>query len=484
MWWAPISIAATVLSLVCGCSGGRLVAPLRYEPDPAAPDERFRATMPSASPVMPAVALPWRERTLDNGLRVVHLERRGAPIVSVRLVVARGHADAAAALDTYSILEELMQTGTAHRTARQLANEYAFAGGVWGTSFGPDSCSIVARGAAARFDDIVALVAETALQPRFSQPALATVRERWIADFASSRTNGELALARNASTLLFGRYHPYGFPVPHEAHARAIRLEDVAALHDRLFQPAHAALVVVGDVSAASVDAAAARQLGAWRAKAPPLARPPVPLPPAEPARVVLVPLGAQAQVQVTVAAKVPPLSPGQLAALDVLAASLGGLSAPLRNHVRDAEAAAYVFDAETVRMRGAYLFLVGGSIERGKVDATVRAVLGALDLVRRSGIHPQVAADAKAALIARWRARASTNDGLASLVEATLARGGELGEVAAVPKLLDAVTPEDIRGVAGVHLGAENLRVVVVGDHFAAAATQWRDGFANPLPP
>jgi hypothetical protein len=55
---------------------------------------------------------------------------------------------------------------------------------------------------------------------------------------------------------------------------------------------------------------------------------------------------------------------------------------------------------------------------------------------------------------------------------------------VAAVPKLLDAVTPEDIRGVAGVHLGAENLRVVVVGDHFAAAATQWRDGFANPLPP
>jgi zinc protease len=125
---AALFIAATAPA----CAEGPIVAPLRYEPILLAPEEPFRARVPDASPVVPAVSLPWRVTTLANGLHVVHLERHALPIVSVHLVIERGVADVSASIDAYAILEDMLEAGTQDRSQDQLSAAYASLGAAQG----------------------------------------------------------------------------------------------------------------------------------------------------------------------------------------------------------------------------------------------------------------------------------------------------------------------------------------------------------------
>lgn len=484
---AAILLAATETA----CAAGPIVAPLRYEPIVLAPDQPFRAIAPDASPVMPTVSLPWRETTLPNGLRVVHLERRGLPIVSVRLVVARGAADVGAPEDTYALLEELMHTGTLVRTAEQLAAAYARLGAVHDVTLGPDGCSVSTKVGAENMDAAIELVAETTIRPRLTLFELGNARALWLADFEHSQHAPRVAMRWNASALLFGRAHAYGFARPTTSHTHGLRVEDITALHVRLFHPAQAALIVVGDATAEEVDRSAARWFGAWDAGAPLLPRASGPVPPAPGARVVFIERNSLTQVHAMVLAR--GVAPEEdLFAVQVLARMLGGLSSPLREEIRDEGGAAYTFGAGVNRMRAAFTVGVGGVFDAGKAIPALRAILAAIRGARASGFGQNSVERARTNLLADWRTDASTNDGLAAMAGKAMVIGQPLDAVAAFPAGLQAVTAADVKRVAERYFGEDALRLVVLADgDFQSELTQLglgvaerRDGYAEVAPP
>ncbi len=489
---APSRIAGALAAVsLTACASGPMVAPLRYEPDPSAPEEAFRASPPDASPVAPRIALPWRETALPNGLRLVHLERRGLPVVSVRLVIARGQADVEAPLDTYGILGRMLDAGTEQRSERDLAAEYARLGAQRRTAFGVDGCAVSARGRAADLDALLALLAEAATRPRLSAQAFGDVRARWMLDFSSSRGSPDAALSRNLRAALFGRAHAYGFAVPPMEHARDMAGAEVAAAYAQLFHPAQATLVVVGDVTPELALAGASRWLGAWRGAAAPPARAELSLPPPGGPRVIGVTVPARVLAEIVIAARVPVVPEPELAALDVLAQALGGMSSPLHTHVRDEHGAAYSFGAGTSRMRAGAIVEIGGSFQREKAMTTLHAMLLSIHEARRGVIDAERLTRAKASLIAGWRNRVSTTEGVAGMVESALARGAPLDEIAAYPARIQAVTAADVQRAAATHLADEALRIVVVGDHTVVWQAQVsglgtferRNGLAQTLP-
>ena len=486
-------LSAAILLAAAGtaCAAGPIVAPLRYEPIVLAPDQPFRASAPDASPVTPTVSLPWRETTLPNGLRVVHLERHGLPIVSVRLVVARGAADVGAPDDTYALLGKLMHAGTQDRTADQLAAAYARLGAVRNVILGPDGCSVSAKVGAEDMDAAIELVAEAATRPRLTLPELRNARAQWLADFENTKHAPRPALQRNASALLFGRAHAYGFARPTTSHTHGLRVEDITALHVRLFHPAQAALIVVGDATAEVVDRSAARWFGAWDAGAPLLPRASEPVPPVAGARVVFVERNNLTQVHAMVLVR--GVAPEEdLFAVEVFARMLGGLSSPLREEIRDEGGAAYSFGAGVARMRAAFSVGVGGVFDAGKAIPALRAILAAIRGARASGFGQNSVERARTNLLADWRTHASTNDGLAAMAAAAMAIGQPLDAVAAFPARLQAVTAADVKRVAERYFGEDALRLVVLADgdfqseltQLGLGAAERRDGYAEVVPP
>src|SRR5262249_29176069 len=141
-------------------------APLRYEKPEPAPEESFRANAPESAPVPLQITVPWRMTSLPNGLRVALFERHDLPVATVRLVVERGSADVSAPLDAYATLAGMVMSATARRDEPALHAAWAGLGAVRFESFGPNDIELGAKVAAADLDSALALIAETATQPR------------------------------------------------------------------------------------------------------------------------------------------------------------------------------------------------------------------------------------------------------------------------------------------------------------------------------
>jgi zinc protease len=478
---ARIALVLALLVAGVACTPTEsIVAPLRYGQGAALPDEPFRAVAPDASPVPLSVPLPLRTTTLPNGVSVVLLERHTLPIVAIELVIARGAADVGAPVDAHGILTRALGSGSADRTAEQLSAAYARMGAQRQLFAYEDGFRLTAKVGAEDLDAAVALLAETAIRPRLSAQEVSNTRAIWLEDFANSGGDPHRAIARTVAAVLHGPGHPYGFVLPTTAHANALVPQDLIDLHARLFQPAHATLLVVGDATPAAVDAVAAKALGSWAPSAPALPRPDLP-PPLPGPRFVFIKRSAAAQINVAVTARGPAATEiRDLAALGTLAFALGGLSSHLRGEVRVEDGAAYSLGAALMRQRAGSFFSVSGSLDATKTVSALRAMLDAIARVRANGVPDADFERARTTQLAQWRTRASSNEALAGLLASALHHGLPLASVAEYPKIIQSLTREELRRVAQRYLADEALHIVVAGNDAVRPAL---DGLGRGAP-
>ncbi len=481
---------AGLAALAVACGGGPIVAPLRYGPPAPAPEEAFRATPPDASPVTPSIPLAFQVQKLANGLEVAVLERHGLPIVSVQLVAARGMADTPALPDAYFILHRLLESGTADRTPRELSLAYARIGAPHRAFFGDDACGIGAHIGAADLDATVSLLAEAATRPRLDPRALDSARTSWLQDFEGSGGVPVNIVRRNATTLAFGHAHPYAGARPTRAHTDGLRADDLAALHARLFHPAHVTLVVVGDVTFEAVMASATRWLGGWSPPTSSIPRSDLPpYPPLGP-RLVFVERRQSRQIDAAVVARGPDAASPDLLALEVLARVFGSASSRLRGEVRVESGAAYNFGAGVLSLRQGSMLAIGAALDKDKAVPALRAMVAAIAEARTQGVPEADFERARTTVISQWRGRVASSEGLASLAASTLGSGQPLASLATYPERLAALTREDLRRAAQRWLGPESLHVVVTGDGTVEGAlselglgeAERRDAWAEPV--
>lgn len=452
--------AAALLATASGCTS-RVVAPLRYGPVPLAPDESARATPPRPGPPLPREPLDWRVSTLENGLRVVVLSRPALPIVTVRIVVDRGGADAGASPEALGLLTQVMNGGTADRPADAVAESYALLGANHQITLGYDACELRAKVHASSMDAAVQLLAASAIRPRFVADDFQRTRARWL----QLTHGGPGAQGANQRALIFGgREHPYGYTRPPQGYREGLRLEDIAALHAVLFDPARVTLVVVGDVRPDDVVRSARRWLGAWAPQAMPLRRaPPVP-PRARPDRVVAVANRAIEGTHATIGVLGPPAADADMAALELILHALTGLTSPIGVEVREHQGASYGIDGTLTRGRLATSLAFGGHLENAKAAGALRAMLAAVRQVRAHGLAQDVLERSRAGLLGRWRQRTSTTDGLSGIVVESISLDASIETMEAWPARLAAVTAADVQRVAARYFADESLRVLVIG--------------------
>ena len=427
--------------------------------------------------------------TLDNGMQVVVIPDRRAPVVTHMVWYKAGAADERPGKSGIAhYLEHLMFKGTQTVADGEFSKRIAAIGGSENAFTSNDYTGYFQRVTPEILPEMMRLEADRMENLVIEQEKILAERDV-VNEERNQRTESNPgALLREAMSAALYQNHPYGVPVIGWQHEmNALMKEDAVFFYDRFYTPNNAILVVAGDVDADEVKTLAEATYGKVERRAEPgeRMRPTEPRPRAarrvnlsdarvrQPVfqRLYLVPSYANA-------------NDGEAEALEILGEILGGGTTSRLYR-------ALVLGDEIATSAGAYY--QGGSLDdtefgvyatpRG--DATLADLESATDKaiadivengVMQAEIDRAVKRLKRSAIFAR-----DSQSTLARIYGASLASGLTIEDVQQWPDRIAAVTPEAVQKVAG-----DYLQIVrsVTGNLLPEASTTVAQGSAPDIAP
>ena len=399
--------------------------------------------------------------TLENGLQVVVIPDRRAPVATHMIWYKVGAADEPDGQSGVAhFLEHLMFKGTTNNPDGAFSKMVAERGGQENAFTSADYTAYFQRVAKEHLPLMMALEADR-MENLILSDAVVDPERDVVLEERRSRVDSEpgsrLREALNAITFV---NHPYGSPIiGWESEIRALNKEAALAFYDRFYTPNNAVVVVAGDVNVDDVRKIAEDTYGKVARRAEPGVR----LRPAEPPlsgeRRIAVSDPRVRQESVSQTWIVPSQSTGtdrEPEALDILAYILGeGPSSRLHK--------ALVLDQEAALGAGAYY--QGGALDDGRfgVYASPRPGFTLEDMERliaveiskllETGVTDTEVERAKNSMIAGAIYAQDSQSRLARLFGSALTTGLTIEDVQTWPAQVSAVTADDVLKAARAYL-------------------------------
>lgn len=278
-----LSVALLALTMLgCGSTPTEDHETRDNRPPPSGGDEvvtaRRNEPPPSATPR--DVHLPPVTRTtLENGLEIDAVPTASSfPLVYLRLVVRSGLAsDPANMPGMASMVANMLKEGTRSRTSAEIAENVEFLGADLSVNADSMQSVIQIRGTADQMDEMMAILADLALNPRFDNGELTRLKRRELERLMVTFSDPSQVGRREFFRALYGA-HPYNHLDATPEGIGRMRRTDLVNWHRTHYVPGNAFLVVAGAVTPEAARAAAESAFGGWRARAvPTLTLPAVP---------------------------------------------------------------------------------------------------------------------------------------------------------------------------------------------------------------
>jgi predicted Zn-dependent peptidase len=366
------------------------------------------------------------------------------------------------------LVTRMLDKGTRHRDRFAVAEELENRGAQ--LSFSADGLRCGFSGKVLRSDlaDVLVLLAEQLREPLFDAEEFEKVKAQHAASLRRSLDSTSTQAAGAVARRLYPADHPNYRPSPEALLERLDRLtvDDIQAYHAAHFGARALQLAFAGDLDPEIAAAGVTATLGDWT---PPTAGAPftTAADPEAPGRVDL-PIADRQNLDVRMAHALTirrddpdylPLYIGNYI--------LGGnFSARLMSTVRDEEGLTYgigsSFSGVTAEYDGYWRIAVtlsGESLERG-IEATMEQVRRFV----RDGVTPAELEEKQTTLTGAFKVGLATTGGLALSLLINAERGFEVGYLDRYPKLVEALTVEDVNDAIHRHLDAEALHVAVAG--------------------
>jgi predicted Zn-dependent peptidase len=298
----------------------------------------------------PALRFPKLARTtLSNGLKVLLAERRGLPLVEMRMEFrgAGFASDRGRKSGTAGFTLAMLDEGAGSYDALAFGARKESLGAEIGATGTLDLSQVRLSAMKARLDDSLALFADVIMRPRLDGKDIERVRGQWLAAIKQEKARPNSLARRLAGPVLYGPGHPYGIPssgTGTEEGITALGRDDLARWLGEWIRPDNATLIVVGDADLAELTPKLEKAFAGWKAPAAPLPKATVPVvaPPARP-RVLLVDQPGAIQANIFVGQVVPPSTDPGAIDLEVANGILGGeFSSRLNMNLREDKHWAY----------------------------------------------------------------------------------------------------------------------------------------------
>ncbi|MCA1818347.1 MAG: insulinase family protein [Acidobacteria bacterium] len=231
--------------------------------------ESFRREPPA--PLAPrALNLPASEELrLANGLRVVLVESKRLPLVTLRVAFPTGNAqDPPERPGLTDICAGMLTEGTDSRTSRRIAEDVARIGATLTAGANSDYTTVAASALSNFADEILELLADVTLRPTFPEDELELTKQNTLQNLIAQRGQAAFLANERLSSVIYGA-HPYHVVAPTPESVTAATREEVLSFHRATFIPNDAALVVGGDFDRERILRRVEELFGAWEPGAP-----------------------------------------------------------------------------------------------------------------------------------------------------------------------------------------------------------------------
>ncbi len=213
---------------------------------------------------------PMQKATLSNGLKVVLAERHAAPLVDLQLIVDGGYASDAPALSGVANLAmRMLSEGTPTRGSIRISEEFEALGANFGAGTNLDSGFVDLNVLKATLPAALDIYADVVLHPAFQQKEFDRLKNDRLAVIQREKSTPVSMALRVVPELLYGKGHPYGFPmggIGTEESVGKMTREDLVKYYKAWVKPNNATLLVVGDTTLAEMTPMLEKAFGGWKA--------------------------------------------------------------------------------------------------------------------------------------------------------------------------------------------------------------------------
>jgi len=228
-----------------------------------------RAKLPEPGAEVDAKFPEFQRAELSNGLKIILAERHSTPLASLSLVLDAGSAaDQFASPGTAKLAMEMLDEGTARRTAIQISDELASLGASLGARSDLDSSFVSLSALSSTLDSALDLYADVILNPAFPEADFKRLQKQLLAGIQQEQSEPVRMALRVFPKLLYGATHAYGNPLTGsgtEDSVAKLTTADMKKFHSTWFKPNNGTLVIVGDATLASIKPKLERLFGGWK---------------------------------------------------------------------------------------------------------------------------------------------------------------------------------------------------------------------------
>ena len=423
-------------------------------------------TTPPPPTALRPLVLPKREEfTAAGGLRVILVEDRRVPFVTLRLVVRAGSAHDPADLPGMAALTaHCLTQGTHKRKSFQFARAVEELGATLEAHANRDYTTVSATVLAENLSPLLKLLAETVTAPAFDAEEVELAKENTIQTLRYQRTQPAFLARERYAQVLYGN-HPYSRIAPTEESVNAMSPDTLRQFHASSYTPDNSLFIVVGAVDASHLHKGLDKAFVGWQPRGAqhPTHEPP---PCRERRTVHIVDRPGSVQVNLLIGHLAPRPNHPDFLALEVTNTALGGRAGSrLFMNVREQKGFAYDVGSHLSQHREASSFSMSAQVRPEVVGEAVQEMLKEVDALRRDGITENELDSTKNYLNGTFSIHLSTQGGIASEIVAIEMLELPKDSMETYRERVQSITLQTIRDVVQRHLVPDRMAIVAVGE-------------------
>jgi zinc protease len=404
---------------------------------------------------------------LQNGLRVVLVERHDVPIVRLYAIVQVGaEADAPGLSGTATMVAGLLPEGTNHRRAYQIAEAVDQAGGSIDTGAGWDqsyaNVSVLSNHKARAFD----LLADLLVHPEFAPDEVERIRRQTLSALdVVDQDPGYVADMVMRRLLFAGTDYAHSEDGTLGSIERITR-KDLIDFHAQYYAPSRTILAVVGDITEPECLRMAQRFLGGWK-DGPELTPGPRSERLASPARqVVVVNKPDAVQTEIRVASLGIPRSSPDYFALSIANQVLGGPAANrLFDELRTQHGLVYGASSDLDCYASLGAWVAKTSTRSAETMKATEMVLGQIERLRNAPVQQWELQNARDYLVGNEALQFESASQVANQALEMMLYHLPGDYWSLFPQRVHALTASDVLAATRKYLHPDNDVIVLVGD-------------------
>ena len=423
---------------------------------------------PAPGPLRPYVFPKIEQFTLDNGLKVIVVEKHTLPVVNGRILIDAGAMrEPAAKNGLASLAGRLLSEGAGDLTGAEFSRRMESMGAAFaaGGAFSNSFADVVALKNV--FPDALTLAAQTVINPTFPESEFGRVKNQALAAYQQRRAQASGLRDDAFIRVAFDSTAPFSRPVAGtSATISGLTRDDVVNWHRTMFAPSAATLLLVGDITPSEARAVAQWAFGGWAASRAQLGPVANPIQKYTGTRIILVDRPGSFQSSVRIGqAGFQATDPEYISMLALNHVLGGAVSSRLNTNLREKRGYTYgIFSGLDLRA-GAGAYQMSSEI---RTNATDSALVEAIGEYRRLVSEPIPDAELQGHLnnlVSGFPSSVQTVQALTNRFDQLIVWGLPVDFYATYRERLTAITAEEARRVAQSRLTPDNLIVVVAGD-------------------